>query len=246
MPVLNQIIAHHRGAKNRVNADVDAAYHLIQRASTTAKLDGVSRIYQPKDEEGEQFPSESTRVQVKVTEVLDGVAKRLTELFDATATLEWGNQSAYAHLMVEDNVLLAEVPVPYLLFLDKQLTDLHTVVGKLPTLDPAYDWTWDANEGVYKTEPAKTIKSKKIPRNHVKAEATEKHPAQVEVYYEDTLVGEWSTVKSSGALPATRVRELLGRIETLQKAVKYAREQGNNREVTAQKTGEKIFGYLFA
>jgi hypothetical protein len=35
----------------------------------------------------------------------------------------------------------------------------------------------------------------------VKAEATEKHPAQVEVYHEDVVVGQWKTVKFSGALP---------------------------------------------
>ena len=47
-----------------------------------------------------------------------------------------------------------------------------------------------------------TLRTKKVPRNHVKAEATEKHPAQVEVYYEDVAVGYWTTVKFSGALPA--------------------------------------------
>lgn len=47
-----------------------------------------------------------------------------------------------------------------------------------------------------------------VPRNHVKAEATDKHPAQVEVYHEDVPVGYWTTVKFSGALPARRVNEL--------------------------------------
>jgi hypothetical protein len=79
----------------------------------------------------------------------------------------------------------------------------------------------------------------------VKAEATEKHPAQVEVYYEDITVGYWRTVKFSGALPAQRINELLARVERLQEAVKFAREEANNLEVEEQKVGEKVFQYLF-
>ena len=96
-----------------------------------------------------------------------------------------------------------------------------------------------------KTEPVKTIKTRKVPRNHVKAEATEKHPAQVDVYYEDIPVGYWTTVKFSGALPAARVNELLGRVEALQTAVKFAREEANGTAVTDQHVGEAVFGYLF-
>lgn len=71
----------------------------------------------------------------------------------------------------------------------------------------------------------RTVRTKKVPRNHVKAEATDKHPAQVDVYYEDVPVGYWTTVKFSGALPARRVNELLDRVEKLQQAVKFAREE---------------------
>ncbi len=41
-------------------------------------------------------------------------------------------------------------------------------------------------------------------RVQVKAEATDKHPAQAELYCEDMPIGYWTTVKFSGALPACR------------------------------------------
>ena len=44
------------------------------------------------------------------------------------------------------------------------------------------------------------------------AEATQQHPAQVQVYMEDVPEGDWTTVKFSGALPASRVRTLLERV----------------------------------
>jgi hypothetical protein len=115
----------------------------------------------------------------------------------------------------------------------------------LPTLDASELWSFDQAADCWATEPVQTTKTKKIPRNHVKAEATEKHPAQVEVYYEDVVVGHWKTVKFSGALPAKRIKELLERVDELQQAVKYAREEANNTEVTDQHLGGKIFGYLF-
>jgi hypothetical protein len=96
------------------------------------------------------------------------------------------------------------------------------------------------------TEAVQTVRTKKIPRNHVKAEATEHHPAQVEVYYEDVPVGYWRTVKFSGAMPARRVNEILERVEKLQQAVKFAREEANSVEIEDQRIGETVFYYLFS
>jgi len=53
-------------------------------------------------------------------------------------------------------------------------------------------------------------------------------------------------VKFSGALPAQRVNELVDRVERLQEAVKFAREEANSLEVEDVKVGEKILGFLFA
>jgi hypothetical protein len=242
MTKLNQIIAVEKGVKSKSFQELTEAHHTVQKA---ALLSGISRTYQPKDEEGEQLPPESTRVQIKAEEVLRQTATTLTRLFDVTATKDWANCVAKAYVTVDGRTLVKDVPVSYLLFLEKQLTDLHTFVKKLPILDAAESWAHDPSSDSWKTEPVRTVKTKKVPRNHVKAEATEKHPAQVEVYYEDIPVGYWTTVKFSGSLPARRVNELLERVEALQNAVKFAREEANGTSVTDQHVGEAVFGYLF-
>jgi len=242
MTKLNQIIAVEKGVKSKSFQELTEAHHTVQKA---ALLSGISRTYQPKDEEGEQLPPESTRVQIKAEEVLRQTAATLTRLFDVTATKDWANCVAKADVTVDGRTLVKDVPVSYLLFLEKQLTDLHTFVKKLPILDAAESWAHDPSSDSWKTEPVRTVKTKKVPRNHVKAEATEKHPAQVEVYYEDIPVGYWTTVKFSGSLPARRVNELLERVEALQNAVKFAREEANGTSVTDQHVGEAVFGYLF-
>ncbi|MFG1807065.1 hypothetical protein [Streptomyces sp. NPDC049040] len=242
MAKLNQIIAVEKGVKAKAQQELTAAQHDLQKP---ALLSGISRTYQPKDEEGEQLPPESTRVQVQAEGALRATVTALTRLFDVTATKDWANCEARADVTVDGRVVVAAVPVSYLLFLEKQLTELHAFVRRLPVLDGAESWTLDPSTDAWKTEPVRTIRTRKVPRNHVKAEATENHPAQVEVYYEDVPVGYWTTVKFSGALPARRVNELLSRIEKLQQAVKFAREEANGAEVTDQRVGDAVLGYLF-
>lgn len=243
MARLNQIIAVEKSVKSRSFQELTEAHHLLQK---NAMMAGISRTYRPKDEEGEQLPAESTRVQVKAEEVIRKTVEILTHLFDVTATKDWANCEAKADVIVDGQTLLTQVPITYLLFLEKQLTDLHTFVKKLPVLDASETWVFDSSADCWATEAMQTIRTKKIPRNHVKAEATEHHPAQVEVYYEDVTIGYWRTVKFSGALPAKRINELLNRVEKLQAAVKFAREEANNLEVKDQKVGEKLLSYLFS
>ncbi len=133
MTKLNQIIAVEKGVKSKSLQDITAAHHKVQKP---ALLAGISRTYQPKDEEGEQLPPESARVQFKAEEALREMSASLTRLFDVTATKDWANCSARADVTVDGRTVVAEVPVSYLLFLEKQLTDLHTFVKNFPSWTP--------------------------------------------------------------------------------------------------------------
>jgi hypothetical protein len=241
MARLNQIIAIEKGIKSRSVQELSAAQQALQKP---ALLSGIARTYRPKDEDGEPLPPESNKVQVKAEEIIRQTVEILTKLFDVSATKDWTNCRSRADVIVDGQTLLNQVPVSYLLFLEKQLVDLHAFIKKLPVLDTSETWTFDPSTDCWATEPVQTIKTKKVPRNHVKAEATEHHPAQVEVYYEDITMGYWRTVKFSGSLPASRVNQLLERVEKLQHAVKFAREEANNIEVEEQQIGQRVFQYL--
>ncbi|GCE21056.1 hypothetical protein KDK_48560 [Dictyobacter kobayashii] len=95
---LNQVIAIEKGTKSRSLQDLTEAHHNLQR---TTLLAGISRTYRPKDEEGEQFPPESTRVQVRAEEVIRATAETLTKLFDVVATKDWANCEAKADIVVD-------------------------------------------------------------------------------------------------------------------------------------------------
>jgi len=90
------------------------------------------------------------------------------------------------------------------------------------------------------------VRSRKVPKVLVEYKATEHHPAQTEVFTVDEPVGDWSTVKFSGALPADRRRQLVDRVVALAEAVKVARESANQYDVTDLAVGRQVFDYLFA
>lgn len=243
MTKLNQIIAVEKGVKTKAAREFTEIHHIVQKAPL---LGGIFRTYQAKDEDGDVLPSESTLVQVKADVALKAASVSLTRLFDIELTKDTANASAVGNVSIDGKVIVANVPVTNLLFMEKQLTDLRTFMSKMPTLDPAEEWTHDTATGVWAATPVQTTRTKKVPRNHVKAPATAQHPAQVEMYHEDVIVGYWTTKKFSGALPAERVATLVNRVDRLIEAVKFAREEANSMEVTDIHAGKRIFDYLLA
>lgn len=243
MTKLNQIIAVESGIKGKATRDETDLYRVLAKP---APFTGISRVYRKKDEDGDDYPSESVPVQITVDDVLEKLTGSLTRLFDVTLTKEVANAQAKADVVVDGNVLLSDVPVTYLLFLEKQLVNLNTFVSKLPVLDPTVRWHKDDNTGTYASEEVETAKGKKVLKVLEKAAATDKHPAQVETYHEDVVIGYWSKVDFSGNIPATRKAELLDRVEKLSTAVKFAREEANSAVVVDEHVADTVFGYLFA
>ncbi|QFG12250.1 Hypothetical Protein OBI_RACECAR_145 [Arthrobacter phage Racecar] len=243
MTKLNQILAIEKGVRTKTNREFTDIHRNVSKVNL---LNGFSKTYKPKDEEGDTLPSESTNVQITAEASIKDAAEILTRLFDVTFSKEKTNTVALADVKVGNKVIVKEAPVTYLLFLEKQLTELREFVSKIPTLDPSETWNYDADAGFYRSEATSTVRTKKVPKTFVKYEATDKHPAQVEVFNEDQLVGYWTTTKFSGALPKDRVNTLLDRIDTLSEAVKFAREAANETEVLDGNAGSAVFDYLFA
>ena len=240
-PKLCQIIAVTNGKKANVQRDITDAYHRIQKADL---INGFARQYQPNDEGGEALPPETKKVQAVVSDSFKSASKSWVELLDAVATQDLGNCNAKADVKVGDTVILSQVPVTNLLFLEHQLIDINTFVSKLPTLDPADDWKYDANKGCFQTDTVQTVRTKKSPKVITKAQPTKEHPAQVELIYEDIAVGKWNMVKFSGAMPSDQKAKMLANIQQLQEAVKFARETANQLEIDQQHVGKDLFDFI--
>jgi hypothetical protein len=244
MPKLNQVLAVEQGLKKKTLEDVTAAYHTAQKP---ALFDGMLRTYQPyKDEDGANMPAERRNVQQRARDLLNDSVERLTTLFDVEATKDWANCEAKADLVVDDRKILEQVPVTFLLFLEKHLIYVQNLLEKLPTLDPAEVWTADENEGLYRSSVVEKVRTQKVAKAIVLHAPTKEHPAQTQLVNEDVNVGVWKEQKISGAFPSAERKKLLARVDKLRSAVKAAREKANLVPAPSKEVGKKVFDWLFA
>jgi hypothetical protein len=253
---LHQIVAILPGKKTRVKKDLETRiYHILDRAP--AVFNGLTKVYTPAatTEDGEQpsefsetRPAETVLVQMTAEQVVDELTTGLADLIDTVATMDRANCLAKADVKVGDRVICEQVPVTTLMMLEKELSDLASVVGRFPTLDPAISWRKDparGEDGVYVSDVVESNSGKKIPKVVTLAPPTKEHPAQVTMVQEDVVVGRWALTKFSGAMTPQRVAGIKQRIEILREAVKFAREEANNITVEDVSYGEEFLNFVF-
>lgn len=242
MAKLNQVIAVVNGKKQQSQAALTVLHHQLQKGEL---FNGLFRRYKPVDEDGEGLPDEQKLPSANTKQMIDSAVATWVDLINVVATQDEANMVARADVVVDDKVVLKQVPVTHLLFLEKRLEDVLTFVSKLPVLDTGERWTFDANSDMFKTAPFFTNRNAKKLRNHVKVEATDKFPAQVEVYNEEVKIGQYEATKFSTAIEVQRRNELIVRVRKLQEAIKFAREQANGVEAPKVSYGEDLLGFIF-
>lgn len=243
MAKLNQIIAVEKGVKTRTYSAITS---INKEAQKPDLFHGFVKKYRPQNEMGETLPSEHKQVQKTFRHSISEFQKNMSELMQITARKDWSNTQAFGDIVLDGKIILEKVPVSYLLFLEKQLTDLKTFVGNLPTLDTGEIWTFDENQGIYQSSTTSTHRTKKVQKPIVLYDATEHHPAQTQLITEDVIVGFWDQSKQSGACPAPVKAKYLANIERLIDAIKEAREAANSIEETSvPNVGALLFDAIF-
>ena len=240
---LNQIIAVEKSAREQYNTAIQS---VADRINQEKFFNGLVRTYAPIDDNGESLPDEFQPVALRVSsDILPILYAGVTRLFDIVATKDFGNTTARADVVVGEKVILQDVPVPFLLFLDKELERIDGIVRGLPTLPINDNWQWSEEHNAYQSSTRQTTRTTKAMRNHVKAEATPQHPAQVEVYTEDIVTGYWSTTRLNSAISLQNRNKWRNNIATLLRAVRFARELANTEEIDNRQVGETILDYVF-
>lgn len=225
---------------------------LAETVNTFTKKEGhfksQVRVYEPTDDEGQKLPDERTEMVTTVMDKLAWTWKKVGKYLDAVAQKETANTQASAVVELNGEKLFGGKPLPatLLLALEGRLRQIREAYNAIPTLEPGERWIWDAQTRSYAADPKESFKTKKVRKNHVKAEATDKHPAQVEVYHEDVIVGIWTTKKWSGALTPAEKADVLERVDELVRAVKQARQRANSHEVEPVSLAKEMYEYIHA
>ena len=238
----NQVIAITNGKKSHAEKELTIIHR--DMASKEA-LSGINKTYRPRDDEGDRLPDEDKIVQTTVAVSVSKVQTLMANLIDLVSTMDRGNCDAYADVIVDDIVVLENVPVTNLIYLEKKMEDIFTFVTKLPILDVAEKWAWNPNVACYSSLPKETTRTTKQLKFKILVEPTKEHPAQVEKFMIDDLAGYWTTIKMSGNIKADDKEALIVKVRKVTDAIKTAREEANSLEVSTSNDGALLMRYLF-
>ncbi len=206
--------------------------------------------FKPVEEGAPEVTEEQFDLQTTIPRELDWLGEALVKALDIPYQVSYANTLAKADVVLEDGtVLLTGVPATALLDLEKRIQELRQFVASIPTLDPAKGFRLapEMGEGVYESREDIRNRTKKTKQILVKYQATDKHPAQVDVYDADEIVGTLTTKEWSGLITTADKGKMLDRVEELSRAIKKARSRANEVDINldTNKIGSKIVKYLF-
>ena len=192
---------------------------------------------------------EQSDIQTNVTDELRWIAGIWTKAMDTSFAVAEGNTQARDDVVLDDGtVVLRNVPATALLELQKRVGEIQDLISAVPTLDPAKGFQPDPDRGanIFKAREVRRPRTKKIMKHVVVVQATDHFPAQVAQETEDIVVGQTHEQEWSGLITPARKAELLGRVETLRRAIKAALHRANAVAMPEPMPvcGKAVFDYI--
>lgn len=248
MPKLHEILAvesNLEGQMNKVRAELAATFekkrHLFEEKRVT---------FRPLAENEAAVTEAQSDIQSTVPKELEWVSKFFVKALDASFQIAEANTEARADITLEDaestTVLVPSVPATTLLELEKRMAELQHLLSTIPTLDPAKGFRPDpARTHIFEARPVTKARTRKVNKPVVLYEATDKHPAQVQLASEDVVIGTIYEQEWSGLLTPAQKGDLLARVDALIRAIRQARARANSTEVdTSKRIGAKLLRYV--
>ena len=237
-----------------VESDLEGTYNKILKETETNFTKHPDRYF-GKHQRIESFDENTPKEADTHKEMDDTVKSKLqyseksiVRYLDAVLQKERTNQDAKADLVVDGVTIAKDIPATFLLGLETKLKKVRvSLFESIPTLQPGIKWEKDPSMGddVYRAVNSdEKFRTKKVMKNHVVAEATKEHPAQVQVYNEDEKVARVITDTWCGMISSAEKSQTLSRIDKLIRAVKKARQKVNTTEVVKITIGKEIFSFI--
>lgn len=200
-----------------------------------------------KDQET-QAAEEYKEIVTTVEQKLKYVYKAVTKYFDAIGKKEKTNQLAKADLILNDGTVLCEnVPATLLLGLENKLKPILEMHGVIPTLQPGVDWEPDNSKGpnIFKAKHNSIRnKTERVPISKITVQPTKEHPAQVDKWTEDKVIGKFTQINWSGMISPADKSKKIAKVDEVIRCCKQARTRANATVVEPIDIGKKIFEFI--
>lgn len=222
-----------------------AAYHLIQRRDGVT---GMRKTFTKASEDDLDLNPELKPVTIRADDLIREVWSEAEKLINAAATKDYGNAKVTADVVLGEGAnartILKDAPPTLLLWLQHTLTDLRTVIDRMPENAPEHDWTWDPDKGHFVSAPTQTSRVETRKDGLVIHPPTDKHPAQTTVVDRPVITGTWTTVHYSGGLEADAKRKMEERVQELLDAIRNALTNANATTVDIKQPARMMLDYI--
>ena len=248
---LHEILAVEKSRTGQVKTLLDDTSRKFNRATDyfSGHLKSLKLIRDdPANAAIEAAAREQRQLPTTVVETLDYLFKHWANAEDVLLQKSLTNQVAKADIVLADGKTLASnVPVDELLGLESRLEELRKLFHAMPTnrADTRYAPSDDGRKGSWTAVDADvTTKTERTKEPFIKAPATDKHPAQVDVVEKDVVVGTFTNIKLSGAATTLQKAQAIELVDDLIASTKQARMRANTVEVLEGRVGSAIASHL--
>jgi hypothetical protein len=240
---LGQLIAVERALRQEDNNHGSRLKHGAKESLFTGEV----RTYKSHSENpppSEHWPAQYKELQRRVEDDLDEARQYAVPAMNIVASKDATNTIAKADVIVRGNTLLRDVPVSHLLWLEKYLTEYRGYFTALPVNKPDKEWTWSETERLWRSRLEETPRTDKVLSGVTLHPGSDKHPPVVQAVTKDVPIGLYQTIVLSGAISASRKKELLDKITEVILAVKDAIAVADRTPVVEVREGDAIFKFI--
>lgn len=193
-----------------------------------------------------EFPdaTEVKEVAETVPGKLDYLCKTLLEWFNIVAQKDLANTEAKADLIIDDDILLKNVPSVTLLFIENKMKEVRNLFNAIPVLDTAKVWEPTSTPNVFKHTPTSKVVKESIEELQVVVQQSDKHPAQVAKVVRQEIRAIKHTTELSSFVSSYQKHIYLSKCDKIIEAAKAARQRANCVEAIPVDISSAIFDYL--
>ena len=244
MGKLHELLAVVGDLGGKANKILEETKHVFSKGDDFVQ--GEKRTYHVKVDGEEPLKPEGHEMRTTVPDRVRYTLESVIELMNAQISREMTNTTAFADVTVDGNIVAAHLSAQALLSMETSLKAFRDIVEKAPTLDASIRWEPETTMShVFRSPPEVKVRTKKIEEYRVIVQATKEHPAQTAKVVEDRPIGEWTTIKFSGAISAVTKARWLSRLDAHLMAVKQARQRANMAEIVPSKVAQALFASIF-
>jgi len=247
MSKMHELLAVENDVLGLANKVIDESSNTFRNKASEFYM-GQNKTYKPNvDNDTDLVPPVNKEIIDTVISKLKYTFSKVAAEYDLLLQKEATNQKAVADLVIDGKVVSTDVPVNFLLTLERRLEKIRTLVAEAPTLPNGPKWipAPQLGEGYYQLEKAQiTYRTKNDVEFVIAHPATKEHRAEIKEVKKVTTIGQYDEMLYDSRMTSHDKAVILERVDTIIKEVRKSVRRANQLDVVERAIGSKVFEYV--